>query len=90
MMIWLPRSHHVEVAAIGDPPYPRPVHPPFTHKNLLIEDIRLQANPPFDVPFAKRSTSWSLREEHQKEFQEKPTRKAKLKIKLQFDIKLIV
>ena len=23
-------------AASGDPPYPRPIHPPFANKNLLI------------------------------------------------------
>ena len=28
-------------AASGDPPYPRPIHPPFANKNLLIQNMSL-------------------------------------------------
>lgn len=66
------RSHRKEVAANGDPPYPRPFHPPFNVQKStnLIKHQFIQKNSPFDVRlqnsksldrYAKRATkgvSW--------------------------------
>ena len=68
----MPRSHHKEVAANGDPPYPRPFHPPFNvQKFTNLKHQFIQETSPFDVRlqnltksldrYAKRATkgvSW--------------------------------